>query len=445
MTNSNETAAQTSNQNAYQTTEPPVRRGWARSFALIMAGQAVSLVGSSAVQFALVWYLAALTSSPVVMGAAGIVAFLPMALLSPVAGVVADRFSRKVVCMASDALVGLMALVLALVALMAGGGVSVGLVLAVMFLRGVAQTFQSPSFCAMVPQIVPADELGRANGWSQMLASGSYVLGPVVGAALYAAFPLAVVLLSDTVGAVAACAALAPVRVPRLARASAAEKSAAEKGASGGALSGFLSEFTEGLRVYRDDRPLLILMVALTVSMLFFLPLSTFYPLMTSDYFDGTAWQGSVVQAVYAVGMLVSAALFGTVVKVRRHLEVAYAGLFATGLTALVCGLLPSTFAGWVAFAVTCGCMGACVNVFGIPLTTYMQTTIAPERLGRAFSVYTVATSFSLPVGLAIASPIAESIGVHACFFVSGVGVVAAMAVGFAVWRAWERRHAGRG
>ena len=430
--------------------EPPAARNWGKSFALVIAGQAVSLVGSGAVQFALVWHLAALTASPAVMGVAGIAGYLPTALLSPVAGVAADRFNRKFVCMASDVSVGLIALALAFALMLGGGDASVGLVLAVLFLRAIAQTFQSPAFLAMVPQIVPKDDLGRANGWNQMLSSGSFVLGPVVGAALYAAFPLSAVLLSDTVGAVAACVALAFVRVPKLARAASAEKG--EEGAGGnpaengakGPLGRFLAEFAEGLKAYRDDKPLLILMVAQTASMLFFLPLAMFYPLMTSDYFSGTAWQGSAVEATYAIGMLVSAALFGTVVKVRRHLAVAYAGLVAMGLTALVCGLLPPTFPGWVAFAGVCACMGASANVFGIPLMTYMQTTVAPERLGRAFSVYSLSTAFSLPVGLAIASPIAEITGVNAWFFVAGVGIVAAMSAGFIVWRVWSARQAER-
>ena len=88
--------------------------------------------------------------------------------------------------------------------------------------------------------------------------------------------------------------------------------------------------------------------------------------------------------------------------------------------------------------------MGASANVFGIPLMTYMQTTVAPERLGRAFSVYSLSTAFSLPVGLAIASPIAEITGVNAWFFVAGVGIVAAMSAGFIVWRVWSARQAER-
>ncbi|MDY5003115.1 MAG: hypothetical protein SO057_03110 [Atopobiaceae bacterium] len=76
------------------------RSSWKRRYYTILAGQAVSQVGSSAVQFALIWHLAQQTGSPSAMGLAGLAAYLPGALLSPVAGIVADRHSRKRVCMA---------------------------------------------------------------------------------------------------------------------------------------------------------------------------------------------------------------------------------------------------------------------------------------------------------------------------------------------------------
>ena len=77
-------------------------QNWKLPFFTIATGQAVSLIGSSAVQFALIWWLAEQTGSPMIMGMAGLVSFLPMTILSPFAGVAVDRYSRKWICIGAD-------------------------------------------------------------------------------------------------------------------------------------------------------------------------------------------------------------------------------------------------------------------------------------------------------------------------------------------------------
>ena len=128
---------------------------WRRRYYTILAGQAVSQVGSSAVQFALVWFLAQETASPAAMGLAGLAAFLPGAILSPAAGIVADRHNRKRVCIAADLAAGIMATAFALA--MGSWGVSVAAVIALLAARAAATSFQAPAMQAMVPQVVPAE------------------------------------------------------------------------------------------------------------------------------------------------------------------------------------------------------------------------------------------------------------------------------------------------
>lgn len=402
---------------------PEAHAGWKRTFLTIIAGQAVSQVGSSAVQFALIWWLSEKTGSPLVLGAAGLMAFLPMALLSPLAGVVADRYNRKAVCIAADMFAGLAAVAFALVLWLVDAPVWVPL--AIMALRGVGAAFQGPAFQAMIPQFVPADKLVQAGGWNMAVSSASYILGPVLGAALYAALPLSAIMLTDLVGAVFACSLLAVAHVPDLVRAPDAEAEAPEK-------TGVLAEFKEGLLVFRENPVLMLVLAVDFACSVFYLPLSSFYPLMTSSYFGASAWHGSAVEASFAIGMLVSAALLGGVVKVRRHLLVVYLGLLGIGITSVISGLLPPTMAAWCVFAVVCGLMGAFGNVYSVPLTAYLQASVDPEKMGRAFSVLALMASVAMPLGLAVASPIAEMTGVSSWFLIAGLGMVAAAAVGLA-------------
>lgn len=385
---------------------------WKQKFLLITVGQTISLVGSSAVQFTLIWWLAQETSSPMVLGLAGLAAYLPVIFLSPIAGIWADRYNRKVICIAADMLTGAAALVYALALL--HSPLPPWTAVVVLFIRGAVGTFQQPCIQAIIPQLVPPEYLVKVNGWTQLMQSGSLMLGPVLGAALYAAFTLPVVLITDIVGALFASVSLALVAIPRL------KRPETEQGAS----TGFVRQFQEGIAVYREDRNLLRLLLAQTLCMVFFMPLGSFYPLMTSSYFNLSAWYGSAVEFTFAAGMMVTAFLFGSVITVKNKLSVAYLGLFGLGIATAICGLVPPVFAGWVVFAVACAVMGGFGNVHSIPLLAYMQETIAPEKMGRAFSLMGLMGSLTMPLGLLVAGPVAELIGVHMWFAISGAGIL---------------------
>lgn len=381
---------------------------WRRPYYTILAGQAVSQVGSSAVQFALIWYLAQETASPAAMGLAGLAAFLPGALLSPAAGIVADRHNRKRVCIAADLAAGVMAAAFALA--MGAWGISVAAVIALLAAREAATSFQAPAMQAMVPQIVPAESLVEAGGMSQAISSASYVLGPVVGGLLFAALPLPVILVTDLVGALVAAIALGVVPVSD-------HRAEGERPKLHP-----VRELRDGLAVFWEDRVLTQVIVSFLVFMVFFMPLSSFYPLMTSNYFGLGALEGSLVEMSWALGMLV-AGIAVVKANIKDEVRASFLASAALGATCIASGLLPQSFGGWVAFAVLCGAMGATATCYDVPIVAYMQKSIAPEKLGRAFSAFQIVSMVSTPIGLAIASPVAEALGVNAWFGISGVAI----------------------
>lgn len=401
-----------------------MNQSWKRKFFTIAIGQMASLLGSSAVQFALIWWIASKTGSAIMMGLSGLAAFLPMTFLSPAAGLAADRYQRKHICIAADLFIGTAAAVFAV--LMWLFDMPVWTVLVILFVRSIGNTFHQPAIQAMIPQFVPAEELVKVGGWNQLLSSGSFLIGPALGAAMYAAFPMPIILLSDLVGAVIASIMLGVTAIPKMERVKTEKKNT-------------FAELREGLKVYLEDKPLFLLVIIQTLCMIFYMPLSSFYPLMTSDYFHGTAWHGSAVEVCFALGMMISALLFGSVIKVKKHLAVAYLGLLGIGLTSVICGILPPAMWAWWIFAVTCGIMGGFGNVHSIPMIAYMQTNIAPEKMGRAFSLLALAGSLSMPVGLLIGSPVAEKIGVQMWFLVSGIGMLVITLVGAVLHEAFMR------
>lgn len=284
-------------------------------------------------------------------------------------------------------------------------------VFVILCVRGIGSTFQQPAIQSIIPQLVPKDQLVKTNGWMQLLNAGSFLLGPVIGASLYAIFPMSIVLMSDVAGAILASIALAVVKIPELEKAGREEQH-------------FIAELKEGLQVFKEDKNLFYIVVAEALCMFFYAPLSSFYPLMTSDYFKLSAMYGSAVELSFAVGMMVSSLLFSSVLKVNQKIRVSFIGLFGMGVMSLICGIIPPTYAGWFFFVGGCLCLGASGNVHTIPLTAYMQETISPEKMGRAFSVLTLISSMTMPIGLLFSSPIAEKVGVVGWFFISGLSMI---------------------
>ena len=383
---------------------------WKFQFMIVALGQAVSMLGSHGVQFALIWWLAEKTSSPLMLGISGFAAYLPMTLFSPLAGIAADRYNRKFISVFSDMGMGSAALIYAV--LLYFFDLPVWTVFVMLCVRGIGSTFQQPAIQSIIPQLVPKDQLVKTNGWMQLLNSGSFLLGPVIGASLYAIFPMPIVLMSDVAGAILASIALAVVKIPEL------EKTEQEE-------QHFIAEIKEGLQVFKEDKKLFYIVIAEALCMFFYAPLSSLYPLMTSDYFKLSAMYGSAVELSFAIGMMVSSLLFSSVLKINRKIRVSFMGLFGMGVISLLCGIIPPVYAGWFFFAGSCICLGASGNVHTIPLTAYMQETISPDKMGRAFSVLTLISSVTMPIGLLFSSPIAERVGVNVWFFISGLCMIA--------------------
>ena len=382
---------------------------WKRDFLTIASGETVSLIGSAAVQFSLIWWLASKTASPIMMSIAGVSAFLPQLILGPFAGVWVDRLNRKIVIIAADLFTGLAAFVFALYFLY--GNPPYWSVCMVLGIRAVGNVFQSPAVQAAVPMLVPRRELVRANGWSQFMQSGAFLLGPVLGAAMYAALPLWIILLSDLAGALVASVTVALVKIPD------PERRVQER-------THFFHEMKEGAAAICRDRKLFIVTAATLLGMVFYAPLSTYYPLMTSDYFRADAWHASMVNFTYAGGMMLCAISLGKFGTIKNKFPVIHLGLFGMGMSSLLCGLLPAEKVWFWVFAALCALLGASCNLYNIPYVAYMQETIAPDRMGRAFSLIGSLSSATMPLGLLVAGPIAESRGVPLWFFVSGIAML---------------------
>ena len=285
---------------------PPEARCWKRRFLVIVSGQTISLIGSSAVQFALIWWLASKSSSAMVLSLAGLFAFLPQLILGPFAGVWIDRMKRKTVIIAADLFMALAALVFAL--LFVFGEPPYWAAYTVLCLRAVGGVFHTPAMQAAVP--MPG--AGRAVGARERLEPVSAVGRVHAGAGAGCGAVRGAGDAGDFTDRRSGCAGRVRQRRRSI------HPRPAETGARSAAHP---REMKEGAAVLLRDRRLFVVTIAATLCMVFYLPLSSLYPLMTSDYFAGTAWHASIIEFVYAGGMMLCAAI----VSARGEIKTSFA------------------------------------------------------------------------------------------------------------------------
>lgn len=386
---------------------------WFRTFLIIFTGQAFSLLGSYAVNFALVWWLTAKTGSASILAYAAVAAVLPQAILGPLAGPFVDRWDRRLTMIVAD--LAIAATSVGLLLAFSEGDPAVPLIMFVIALRSAGAAFHTPASQAAVPMYVPADQLMRVAGWNFFMSSGVAMAGPVFGAFLMASASIASVMVIDIAGAVIAVASLLLVRIPHPQRAE-GEPTRID----------FVAEFIEGWRELVRHRGLLDLTLVLAVVTLLYMPLNALFPLMTFAHFNGDAGAASYVEAAFGGGMLVGSLAIGMLSQRFSGVRLIGAGILLVGVMLSVSGLLPAS-AYWV-FVALCIAMGFSVPLFGAPITAMFQSLIDPAKLGRVMSLYMTIAMLMAPLGLLVAGPLAERVGVARWFAISGV-LIGAMGI----------------
>lgn len=384
------------------------KRQWKRTFYTIWGGQAVSLLTSAIVQYVLLWKLTADTQSAAMLSLATLIGFLPMALFSPFIGSFVDKHNRKTIMLAAD---GAIALTTAgLVFLAAVGRLTVPVILAAMFVRAIGSAFHEPCLQAVTPLIVPAEELARCNGYTFSFQALSLIASPAIAAAGFAVLPLSALLSLDLLGAAAGMSTLAVSTVPRLQEAEAQPLHV-------------LADTMEGLRLLRRERGIYWMVWICVLFTAAYIPSSSLYPLMCMSWFGGTTTHAGIAESAFAVGALAGGLVLGRWGGGRKKAYTMAGAVLIFGLAVWAMGMLPST--GFAAFAVLTLISGLTVPFFNSIFMTIIQQRIAPEFLGRVFSVSSSMMALASPVGLTLSGAFAEQIGLSRWFQASGLICVA--------------------
>ena len=384
-----------------------------RDFRLLWSGSLVSNVGTWMQRIAQGWLVLTLTGSPFWLGIDAFLGEAPFLAFSLFGGVLADRAERRKILLVSQLVQ--MSCALTLAALVATDRITLGAILTASAVTGLAQAFGGPAFQALVPMLVPSDELPKAVVLNSIQFNFARVVGPAVGGVAFASMGAAGCMGLNGLSFLAVVVALSAIP--------------AKPGTGGGGAT-VLEGLREGIGAVWG-RPSLRGLVGLAFLGTFCAnPLLTFLPLFARDVFHQGAQRYSALLSAFGCG-----AVAGGIVVVTASSRLPRRGLLsAAGLCAygfLIAAFALSTLPA-LSFALLVSA-GACQMVVFSGFMTLVQTSVGDALRGRVVSIYSLAFRGGMPLGNLAAGTAAVAVGAPAVLV--ALGAVLAAAGGISVGR----------
>ena len=376
---------------------------WKKTFGIIWSGQLASILSSSVVGYAIIFWMSIETGSAEVLALAAIAGMLPQSLLGPVVGVYVDRWDRKRTMILADSFIAFCTLILAV--LFWFDVAQMWHIYILLACRSVGSAFHTPSMQASVPLLAPEAQLTRVAGVNQIINSLSNIIGPALGAVLISFTGIGNILLLDVAGAIIACTSLLFVRIPNPVR--------------GTLKPNLWREFREGFSAMHAVPGMGWFFTLAILVWFFIMPVGVMFPLMTLQHFGGNTYDMSLIEIVWGGGALIGGAIMGARVYRVNRIVLVNLMYLTIGMSFTISGLLPPTAFVW--FAVLSAIEGITSSVFNSSFVSVVQTRIDAGVLGRVMSLYYSFGLLPSAIGLLGTGFLAEQVGLTTTFVIAGL------------------------
>lgn len=398
-----------------------------KSYVFFWSGQLISILGSIIVQFVIIWWVTIRTRSALFLSIANIAGFLPFILITPLAGVFADRWNRKILIGSVDFLQAVATVVLIMFftfedsifnypkfsftfdivtyiyrsdrAIANTGPITfVWIVLIFLAIRGSLQAFQVPAIQAIIPIMVPRKHLNRMNSIDFLFNGVMGLIGPIIAALLLAIPFLSIgnLLWIDAITFLIAVIPLVIIKIPSVTK---AEKKVERD-------TTFFQEFKEGVSFIRNKKGLLALLGVFTAANLCLTPLFTLINLYVYTGHSGTATNLALVLAFFQGGMIGASILMVIWKGFKKKVIGVAAGIMVTYLGFLMVSLTPKGLFWFMGIGMLI--QGIALPVLNLSSQYIWQTVVPKEKLGRVMAVRQTLAQFSAPLGMILSGLIAS-------------------------------------
>lgn len=362
------------------------------AFIVIWLTQMISVLASGMTSFALTIWMYQETGSATAMGLMQVFYITPFLVISPIAGVMVDRYSRKLMMMVSD-LAAVLGTVFLLV-VFAFDKMEFWHLYLVSALAGIGNTFQWPAYSAAISTMIPKEQLGRANGMMSLMEAGPGVLAPVLAGALLPFIKLEGILLFDLVTFFLAISGLAFVFIPNPRKTKEGQES---KGS-------VWKEAVFGFKYIFARPSLLGLQLVFFIGNLFsgigFVVLA---PMILARTDQNSVIFGTV-QSMFAVGGIVGGVIMSAWGGFKRRTHGVLIGWILSGLGMAALGLAQDLY-WWIPAAIFTMMITPLVNGSNQAI---WQSKVAPDLQGRVFSARRLIAWFTNPITPIIGGTLAD-------------------------------------
>jgi len=382
-----------------------------RNFQLFFGGQLISLIGTWMDTVAEAWLVYRLTGSSLLLGTVSFAGQIPVLLLAPVAGMVADRFNRRKVVIATQASSMVIAFALAMLTLTKRVTVEEVIILAAMM--GAVNAFDIPARQSFLVEMVGREDLMNAIALNSSMFNSARIIGPAIAGLLVASVGEGWCFFANSMSYIAVIAGLLLMKIP-----------AKEKPTE---IASPFEHVAEGFRFVRNTAPIRTLLLLVALVSLVAMPYAVLMPIFAAKILHGNARTLGILMGAAGVG-----ALSGALVLASRR------GVQGLGkIIAIACGgfgtslILFSFSRWWVLSALLLIPVGFSVMTQMGSTNTLIQAMV-PDRLrGRTMAVYSMMFMGMAPFGALLSGALADHLGAPRTVALGGVlAILGAIAFG---------------
>lgn len=377
-----------------------------RNFRLFFAGQSISLTGTWMQQVAMSWLVYRLTGSAFLLGVVGFMGQIPIFLLAPVAGVLADRWDKRRLLICTQTLAMVQAVALAFFVL--AGTVQVWQIVILSLLLGVINTFDIPARQSFFVDIVDnREDLGNAIALNSSMFNAARLIGPSIAGLLVATVGEGACFILNALSYLAVIVALVAIRL--------------KPSHSDRQRRHILHELREGFRYAFGFSPIRSILLLIAMVSLMGMPYTVLMPVFARDILHGDAQTFGFLMAAAGSGALVS-----TIYLASRKSVLGLGRLIAAAAAIFGAGLIAFAFSSSLFLSL----LFLCLTGFGAMAlvassNTILQTIVDDDKRGRVMSLFTMAFIGMAPFGSLIAGALANAIGARNTLLIGGASCLA--------------------
>ncbi len=373
-----------------------------KNYLLLWQGQTVSRLGNQIFLVSLILWLTYTVGLKSLVGLLGMISGIPTVMLSAFGGVIADRFSRKKIIIFSDIFNGF--LILSLAAVLHYFPNNTDLIVTCIFLisilSAITSAFFQPAISASVPDLVPKEQIFKANTMGQFSIRFSAVFGQTIGAALFQWFGLPIIALIDGITFLFSAASESFITIP--------QKMKKTTGSLKEQLQQFKSDFHEGLQFVWKQPGLKTLVFGSMFLSFFTMVIMVLLPFYLKDILQVKKFWFGILTGAFAVGSFLGYTFAGFI-RIPPHTRAAIISVFMIG-NALLLGAL-GLIKGPVMASVLFGLSGALGGFIQVNIYSILQVTTPSEIRGRVFGFISTVSGSIAPLGMGIGGFIGDLSG----------------------------------